>query len=42
MKDFAEETPAAYKDVSRVVQVVSGAGIAKIVARLEPMAVVKG
>lgn len=42
MKDFAEETPGAYKDVTRVVDVVSRAGIAKVVARLCPMAVVKG
>jgi tRNA-splicing ligase RtcB (3'-phosphate/5'-hydroxy nucleic acid ligase) len=42
MRDFAEETPAAYKDVSRVVDVVSRAGIAKVVARLQPMAVIKG
>ncbi len=42
MRDFAEETPAAYKDVSRVVRVVARTGIAKLVARLEPVAVVKG
>ena len=39
---LAEEAPAAYKDVDRVVEVVSLAGIAKKVARLRPMAVVKG
>lgn len=39
---LAEEAPQAYKDVSRVVEVVSEAGIAKKVARLEPLAVVKG
>lgn len=38
----AEEHPLAYKDVSDVVEVVHGAGIARIVARLVPMAVVKG
>ncbi len=38
----AEEHPLAYKDVTDVVAVVHGAGIARIVARLEPMAVVKG
>jgi tRNA-splicing ligase RtcB len=42
MRDFAEETPDAYKDVSQVVNVVARAGIAKLVARLEPMAVIKG
>jgi tRNA-splicing ligase RtcB len=39
---LAEEAPQAYKDVSRVVSVVQAAGIARIVARLEPMAVIKG
>jgi len=42
MRDFAEETPEAYKNVSQVVGVVARAGIAKLVARLEPLAVVKG
>ncbi|MDP2645196.1 MAG: RtcB family protein [Desulfobacterales bacterium] len=39
---LAEEMPEAYKDVSQVVEVVHGAGIAKKVARLRPIAVVKG
>jgi len=39
---LAEEAPAAYKDVDRVVDVVHGAGIAKRVARLTPLAVIKG
>jgi len=39
---LAEEAPAAYKDVDQVVEVVSKAGIAKKVARLRPVAVVKG
>ncbi len=42
MKGFAEEAPVAYKDVSRVVEVVHQAGIGKKVARLEPIAVIKG
>jgi tRNA-splicing ligase RtcB len=42
MSGLAEEAPQAYKDVSRVVQVVDQAGIGKIVARLEPIAVIKG
>lgn len=37
-----EEHPGAYKDVADVVGVVTGAGLARLVARLEPMAVVKG
>jgi tRNA-splicing ligase RtcB len=39
---LTEEKPDAYKDVSRVVDVVHGAGIARKVARLVPLAVMKG
>ncbi len=39
---LAEEMPEAYKDVSKVVEVVHGAGISRKVARLRPLAVVKG
>jgi tRNA-splicing ligase RtcB len=39
---LAEEAPAAYKDVDAVVEAVAGAGIARKVARLLPLAVVKG
>ncbi len=42
MRGVAEEAPFAYKDVDRVVEVVQGAGIARKVARLRPIAVVKG
>jgi tRNA-splicing ligase RtcB len=42
MAGLAEEAPSAYKDVDRVVDVVHGAGIARKVARLVPVAVVKG
>ncbi len=42
MRGFSEEAPVAYKDVDRVVEVVHGANIAKKVARLVPLAVVKG
>jgi tRNA-splicing ligase RtcB len=42
MAGLAEEAPAAYKDVDSVVETVAGAGIAKKVARLVPLAVVKG
>ena len=38
----AEEMPEAYKDVADVVDVVHKAGIGHIVARLKPLAVVKG
>ncbi len=39
---LAEEAPAAYKDVDSVVETVVGAGIVRKVARLRPLAVVKG
>jgi tRNA-splicing ligase RtcB len=42
MPGLAEEAPQAYKDVDAVVEAVAGAGIAKKVARLRPVAVVKG
>jgi len=42
MSGLAEEAPIAYKDVDRVVEVVHGAGIAKKLARLVPLAVIKG
>ncbi len=37
-----EEIPEAYKDVADVVEVVHGAGIARKVAKLVPMGVIKG
>ncbi len=37
-----EEIPEAYKDASEVVDVVHKAGIAKLVARMRPLGVVKG
>ncbi len=37
-----EEMPEAYKEVEEVVNVVHNAGIAKKVARLRPIGVVKG
>jgi tRNA-splicing ligase RtcB len=42
MAGLAEEAPQAYKDVDEVVDTVVGAGIASKVARLRPVAVVKG
>jgi tRNA-splicing ligase RtcB len=42
MPGLAEEAPAAYKDVDEVVDAVTVAGIARKVARLRPVAVVKG
>ena len=37
-----EEIPDAYKDIDAVVNVVHGAGLARKVARLRPMGVIKG
>lgn len=42
MAGLAEEAPQAYKDVDEVVRTVSGAGIARKVARLVPIGVIKG
>ena len=42
MSGLAEEAPQAYKDVDRVVESVVGAGIAKKVAVLRPLIVIKG
>jgi tRNA-splicing ligase RtcB len=38
----AEEAPGAYKDVGAVVNAAHAAGLAKKVARLEPMVCIKG
>ncbi len=42
LRGLAEEAPFAYKDVDAVVETVVGAGLARKVARLRPVAVVKG
>jgi len=42
LSGLAEEAPQAYKDVDAVVEVVTQVGIATKVARLRPVAVVKG
>jgi tRNA-splicing ligase RtcB len=39
---LAEEMPSAYKNVSDVVSVMDRAGIARRVARLKPLGVIKG
>ena len=41
-KTLMEEMPEAYKDVSQVVDAVHEAGLAKKVARLRPLGVIKG
>jgi len=37
-----EEAPLAYKNVDEVVETVSGAGLASLVARTKPLLVIKG
>ncbi|MCK5548115.1 MAG: RtcB family protein, partial [Thermoplasmata archaeon] len=39
---IVEEAPEAYKDVNHVVRVCQGAGIAKLVAKMKPIGVIKG
>jgi len=39
---LVEEAPKAYKDIEDVIDVVHGAGLARKVARLKPLAVIKG
>lgn len=41
-RGIAEEAPLAYKDVNQVVEVVHQAGLSKKVAKLVPLAVIKG
>ena len=41
-RGIAEEAPGAYKDVSAVVDAADRAGLARKVARLEPLICVKG
>jgi tRNA-splicing ligase RtcB len=42
LSGLIEEAPIAYKDIDEIVEVVDRAGLAKKVARLRPLAVVKG
>ncbi len=41
-RGVAEEAPGAYKDVDEVVSATEKAGLARLVARLEPLACIKG
>jgi tRNA-splicing ligase RtcB len=41
-RGIAEEAPGAYKDVGEVVETADRAGLAQLVARLEPLVCVKG
>ncbi len=42
MRGIAEEAPLAYKDIEDVIEVVHQTGLSKKVARLTPLAVIKG
>jgi tRNA-splicing ligase RtcB len=42
LQGVAEEAPGAYKDVSAVVDAADAAGLARKVARLEPLVCIKG
>ena len=42
LRGVAEEAPLAYKDVTAVVEATERAGLAKVVARLEPLICIKG
>jgi len=42
MRGVAEEAPGAYKDVSEVVDAADAAGLARKVARVEPLVCIKG
>jgi tRNA-splicing ligase RtcB len=42
MRGIAEEAPGAYKDVREVVEAADHAGLAALVARLEPVICIKG
>ena len=41
-RGVAEEAPGAYKDVSVVVEAAAAAGLARKVARVEPLVCIKG
>ncbi len=42
LQELSEEAPEAYKDVEQIVEVCEGAGLSKKVAKLVPLAVLKG
>jgi tRNA-splicing ligase RtcB len=42
LKGIAEEAPQAYKNIDEVIEVVHNAGLSKKVAKLTPLAVIKG
>ena len=42
LRGVAEEAPGAYKSVEQVVDVAERAGLARKIARLEPLVCIKG
>lgn len=42
LRGLAEESPLAYKDIKEVVEIIQGAGLSQKVAKLLPLAVIKG
>jgi tRNA-splicing ligase RtcB len=42
LRGVAEEAPGAYKDVSAVVEAADASGLARRVARVEPLICIKG
>ena len=42
MRSVVEEAPQAYKDIDAVIECLVGAGVARVVARMRPRAVLKG
>jgi tRNA-splicing ligase RtcB len=42
LRGLAEEAPRAYKNIDRVIECIEGAGLGRSVARLVPLAVIKG
>ena len=42
IKGIVEEAPEVYKDIEEVVSVIDELGISKKIARLKPLAVIKG
>ena len=41
-RTIKEEAPQAYKDIDTVIEAVVGAGLARVLAKMRPLAVLKG
>jgi tRNA-splicing ligase RtcB (3'-phosphate/5'-hydroxy nucleic acid ligase) len=42
LESILDESPQAYKDVDQIIESVTGAGLARVVAKCKPLAAVKG